>query len=98
MMKNLRNKIKFVKDGSWFNIVSHNFPVSNLSVSFSEEWYTFVFEDEDGEHTINFDTYHIRHYCDGIKVKTTNKQLRMMDKIIEALEGVKCGMDQSVQE
>ena len=90
--------MKFIKDGAWQNIVDHEFPVSNLSVTKSEEWYAFVFEDKDGEHTINFDTYHIRHYCDGIKVKTTNKQLRMMDKIIEALEGVKCGMDQSAQE
>lgn len=85
-MKSTKNNIKVIKDGSLFNIVSHNFPVSNLSVAFSDGWYTFVFEDEDGEHSINFDTYHIRHYCDGIKVKTTSKQLRMMDTIIEEVE------------
>lgn len=90
--------MKFIKDGSWQNIECHGFPVKNLSVSKYGLWYTFVFEDKDGEHTINFDTYHIRHYCDGLKVKTTNKQLRMMDKIIEALEDIKCGMDQSAPE
>lgn len=81
----MRHDFKIIQDGTWFNIESHNYPVTNLRVTFSDNWYIFNFEDEDGFHSINFDTYHIRHYCDGLRFKTTNAILHMMDDIIKAL-------------
>lgn len=93
----MKPNLKFINDGAWKIVANHNFPVKGLSVAKSDGWYTFNFEDDDGVHNINFDTYHIRHYCDGLRFKTTNAVLHMMDAIIEALEGIKCDTDRSVQ-